>query len=116
MRTHMLAATVCTLGAAFAFGTPAISADLPQSGTIKLHSTTKGTGQAVDVEEKHLMGNGNGWGVTFNDAGSGPLHMGAWMCAWTFQNVSSPTQISGKNGEQWAVATAISGLPPILGS
>lgn len=95
MRAHMLAATVFTLGAAFAFETPAISADLPQSGTIKLHSTIKGTGQAIDVGEKHLMGNGSGWGVTFNDAGSGPLHMGAWMCTWTFQNVSSPTQISG---------------------
>ena len=95
MRAKMLAATVFTLRAAFAFETPAISADLPQSGTIKLHSTIKGTGQAIDVGEKHLMGNGNGWGVTFNDAGSGPLHMGGWMCTWTFQNVSSPTQISG---------------------
>ena len=92
MHAQRLTATVFSVGAALVFGTPAMSADLPQSGTIKVHSTLKGNSQIVDVGEKHIMGAGNGWGVTFNDAGSGPLHMGAWMCTWTFQNVSSPQQ------------------------
>jgi hypothetical protein len=95
MQSRTCKLTAFTLSTGMAFGAAAMAADLPKEGTIKLHSTIKGTGQAVDVGEKHLMGNGNGWGVTFNDAGSGPLHMGAWMCTWTFQNVSSPTQISG---------------------
>ena len=94
MRAHILAATVFTLGVAFAFGTPAISADLPQSGTMKLHSTIKGTASRRR-RRKTPHGQRQRWGVTFNDAGSGPLHMGGWMCTWTFQNVSSPTQISG---------------------
>jgi hypothetical protein len=95
MHAQRLTATVFSVGAALVFGTPAMSADLPQSGTIKVHSTLKGNSQIVDVGEKHIMGAGNGWGVTFNDAGSGPLHMGAWMCTWTFQNVSSPQQEGG---------------------
>jgi hypothetical protein len=88
-------ATFFSLGAAFAFWTPAMSADLPQSGTIRSHGTLKFNNQIVDVGEKHTMGAGTGWGVTFNDAGSGPLHMGAWMCTITFQNVSSPQQDAG---------------------
>jgi hypothetical protein len=95
MRTHIPTATVFSLGAAFAFGTPAMSADLPQSGTIKVHSTFKSEGQTVDVGEKHVMGSGNLWGVTYNDAGSGPLHMGAWFCTYTFQTVNSPAPEEG---------------------
>jgi hypothetical protein len=95
MPVRMLTATVFSLGAAVVFGTPAMAADLPQSGSIKVHSTLKTNGQVVDVGEKHIMGAGSGWGVTFNDAGSGPLHMGAWMCTYTFQNVSNPLQVGG---------------------
>jgi hypothetical protein len=95
MHTHLLTATVLSLGAALAFGTPAKSADLPQSGTIKIHSTFKGSGQVVDVGEKHVMGSGTLWGVTYNDAGSGPLHLGAWFCTYTFQTVNSPTPVAG---------------------
>jgi hypothetical protein len=76
MRAHIFAATVFSLGAAFAFGTPAMSADLPQSGTVKSHGTFKGTAQAVPVGEKHVMGAGTNAGITYNDAGSGPLHLG----------------------------------------
>jgi hypothetical protein len=88
MRAHMFTATVFTLGAAFAFGTPAMSADLPQSGTIKSHGGQKGTVQAVQVGEKHFMGSGNNWGVTYNESGSGPLHMGAAMCTFVFNDVN----------------------------
>jgi hypothetical protein len=95
MHAQMLTATVFSIGVTLAFGTPAMSADLPQSGTIKVHSTFKGNGQEVEVGEKHVMGSGNGWGVTRNDAGSGPLHMGAWFCAFTYQTVTSPWQDGG---------------------
>jgi hypothetical protein len=95
MQAHKLTMTAFSLGAAFAFGTPAMSADLPQSGTIKVHSTFKANSQIVDVGEKHVMGSGNLWGVTYNDAGSGPLHTGAWFCTYTFQTVNSPTSVEG---------------------
>jgi hypothetical protein len=95
MHAKRLTVTVFSLGAALAFGPPAMSADLPQSGTIKVHSTLKANSQAVDVGEQHVIGSGSLWGVTYNDAGSGPLHVGAWFCTYAFQNVSSPQQIGG---------------------
>lgn len=95
MHAHMIIATVFSIGATLAFGTPAMPADLPQSGTIKIHSTFKANSQVVDVGDKHVMGSGNLWGVTSNDSGSGPLHMGAWFCTYTFQTVNSPTQDEG---------------------
>ena len=64
MYKHRLTATVFSLGIALAFGTPAMSADLPQSGTIKTHGAHKGTVQSVQVGEKHSMGTGSNWGVT----------------------------------------------------
>ena len=81
MQAHKLTVTAFSLGAALALGTPAKAADLPQSGTIKIHGTHKGTVQAVQVGEKHSMGNGSNWGVTYNESGGGPLHIGAAMCA-----------------------------------
>jgi hypothetical protein len=95
MQAHKLIVTVFSLGAAFALGTPAISADLPKEGTIKIHSNSYLNNQSVDVGEKHFMTSGNSWGVTYNDAGSGPLHMGAWFCDWTFHNVIDPLPIGG---------------------
>ena len=88
MHVHVLTAAVFALSAAFAFGAPAISADLPQSGTIKLHSSFNGNSQVVEVGEKHFMVSGNGWGVTYNDAGSGPLHMGALFCTYAVDDVN----------------------------
>jgi hypothetical protein len=95
MHAHWLTMTVLSLGSALAFGTPAMSADLPQSGTIKTHGTHKGTGQAVEVGEKHLMGTGSNWGITFNESGSGPLNMGAAMCTYAFNNVNGAESYVG---------------------
>lgn len=88
MQAHKLTVTAFSLGAALALGTPAKAADLPQSGTIKSHAPFKGTEQAVQVGEKHTMGTGIYWGVTYNESGSGPLHMGAAMCTVTFNSVN----------------------------
>jgi hypothetical protein len=88
MQAHKLTVTAFSLGAALALGTPAKAADLPQSGTIKTHGTHKGTYQAVQVGEKHSMGTGSNWGVTYNESGSGPLHMGAAMCTFAVNSVN----------------------------
>jgi len=95
MQAHKLTVTAFSLGAALALGTPAKAADLPQSGTIKIHGTHKGTVQAVQVGEKHSMGNGSNWGVTYNESGSGPLHMGAAMCTFAFNNVNGANTGAG---------------------
>jgi hypothetical protein len=92
---HKLTMAAFSAGAVLLFATPAKSADLPQSGTIRIHSTFKANSQIADVGEKHIMGSGNLWGVTYNDGGSGPLHMGAWYCTYTFQTVNNPQQIGG---------------------
>lgn len=95
MQSRTCKLTAFTLSTGMAFGAAAMAADLPKEGTIKLHSTFKSEGQVVDVGEKHAMGSGNVWGVTYNDAGSGPLHAGVWFCTYAFQNVSSPPQNGG---------------------
>jgi hypothetical protein len=88
MRAHMFIATVFTVGASFAFGTSAMSADLPQSGIIKGQGTYKGTAQVVSVGEKHFMGTASNWGINYNEAGSGPLHMGTGYCTVAFNNIN----------------------------
>ncbi len=95
MQAHKLTVTAFSVGAALALATPAISADLPKEGTIKIHSNAYLQNQSTDVGEKHFMTSGNSWGVTYNDAGSGPLHMGVWFCTYAFENVSSPAQNGG---------------------
>jgi hypothetical protein len=95
MQPHKLTVTAFSLGAALALGTPAKAADLPQSGTIKIHSAFKGTFQTVEVGEKHTMGAGSNWGVTYNESGSGPLHMGAAMCTTTINYVNGAGTLKG---------------------
>jgi hypothetical protein len=85
MQAHKLTVIAFSLGVALAFGTPAKAADLPQSGSIKLHSGWKAVGETVQVGENHVLGTGNFWGVTFNDAGSGPLHKGVAICSYTLE-------------------------------
>jgi hypothetical protein len=96
MHSHSrtLAATAIVLTAALAFGSPAIAADLPQSGSIKIHSGWKGVGEVVQVDKNHVFGAGQFYGVTFNDAGSGPLHKGAVVCTYTLElmNGAGPAQ------------------------
>jgi len=88
MQPHKLTVTGFSLGAALALGTLAKAVDPPQSGTIKTHGAHKGTYQAVQVGEKHSMGTGSNWGVTYNESGGGPLHMGAAMCTFAVNDVN----------------------------
>jgi hypothetical protein len=84
-----------TLGSAMTIGAAAKAADLPQSGTIRIHSDIKLSIQVTEVGDKHIMATANGWGVAHNDLGSGPLDMGAWFCAFSFENVKGPSNYSG---------------------
>ena len=95
MQAHKLTMTAFSLGAALVLGTPAKAADLPQSGTIKIHGAHKGTFQVVQVGEKHSMGAGSNWGVTYNESGSGPLHMGAAMCTVALNDVNGAATYVG---------------------
>jgi hypothetical protein len=95
MRPQLPTAVALTLGAAIALAMPAVAADLPQSGTIKIHSTFKSNPQGVEVGEKRFMGSFNAWGVTYNDAGSGPLHMGAAMYTGSFDDINGSYDIAG---------------------
>ena len=94
-RTRLLSAMALSLGTGLAFGAAAMAADLPQSGTIKIHSTFKSNPQAVEVGKKHFMGSLIAWAVTYNDAGSGPLHLGAAMCTASFDDIDGSADYDG---------------------
>jgi len=94
-QTRLLCSTAFILGAALAFSAPSIAGDLPQSGTIKLHSAFKVNVQAAEVGEKHFIGAGFAPGVTHNDAGSGPFHMGAAVCAATVDDLNGSYDVAG---------------------
>ena len=69
------------------FATVCISAgaqQLPKSGSISFHTGWKDTAEAVEVADKQVQGHGIDVGVTFNDKGSGPLHLGAANCFYVF--------------------------------
>ncbi len=93
-RKGMLLATALTLTTTLALGSPAIAADLPQSGSMKVHSGWKSVGEVVPVGENQVFGSGNFWGVTFSDTGSGPLNGGAAVCSYTLEltNGAGPVQ------------------------
>jgi hypothetical protein len=53
---------------------------LPRSGSINFHTGWRFVGDVVTVADNHLQGHGSAIGVTFNDRGSGPLHLGPANC------------------------------------
>ncbi len=80
MKTVIVFATL----AAAAFAVAASAQSLPKSGTINWHTAWKDVGEVVEVAEGIVQGHGSVMGVTFNDAGYGPLHLGAANCFYTF--------------------------------
>ncbi len=77
--------TVFVSGLSFAGVVAAASAQqLPKSGSISFHTGWKFVGEAVTVADKHVQGHGSVAGVTFNDGGAGPLHLGPANCFETF--------------------------------
>jgi hypothetical protein len=85
-RTRMFSAFV--LSTAVLFVGKATAADLPQSGSFKLHSGWKTVGDVVQVAENHIFGAGTFWGITYNDAGSGLLHVGTAVCPYTLETIN----------------------------
>ncbi len=55
-----------------------------ESGTVHWHTGFQETLVIVTVAEGHLQGTGKATGITYNDAGSGPLHRGAGNCFYSF--------------------------------
>jgi hypothetical protein len=97
MHSHkrILSATAIGFVTALGFGSPATAADLPQSGSLKLHSGWKGVGEVVQVGTNHVFGGGTYYAVTFNDAGSGPLHKGAVQCAYALELINGAGPLQG---------------------
>src|SRR3989454_11854851 len=85
-----LATLVLTLAA----GT-AVAADLPKSGKFTIHSGWKAISQATQVADNHIILNASFWGVTYNDTGAGPLHMGAVSCSGAADLVSGAGPAKG---------------------
>ena len=77
-----IAILVSGLSAAFLCGAT-YAQQLPKSGTISINSGWKANGEVMQVGEGRVFGWGSFFGVTFNQRGSGPLHMGAAICSYT---------------------------------
>src|SRR4051812_31868688 len=74
----------------------AIAAEpLPRSGSISVHSGYWAIGEMVTSAEKHMQGHGNNRGTTFNDKGSGPLHLGPTDCFYTLDIAGERTKVKG---------------------
>jgi hypothetical protein len=95
MQSNIPTAAAFALSVAFAFGAPAMSADLPQAGSFTTHSAGKAIPQATQVGDKRFMVSGTTWQVIYNDAGSGPLHMGSMVCKWSLDDVTGSYNITG---------------------
>jgi hypothetical protein len=70
--------------------------DLPKSGSIKFHLGYKSIQDTTQVADKHNFNAGTSWGVTYNDAGSGPLHMGTFVCKFASEAIEGAGTFHGK--------------------
>ena len=68
---------------------------LPKSGSINLHSGYWDVEAATTVADKHVQGHGSGRGVTFNDKGAGPLHLGPTDCFYAFFAINDSSKNKG---------------------
>jgi hypothetical protein len=57
-------------------------AQLPKSGTARLHSGWKGIVEAREVGKNHVYANGAFFGMWFNDEGKGFLDRTQWVCVF----------------------------------
>lgn len=71
-------------GAWFTVCVSAHAQQLPRSGSIAFHTGWKDTSVAIQVADKRWHGQGMVTGATFNDQGTGPLHLGPANCSYTF--------------------------------
>ena len=80
MKTMTVLATLVVA----AFCTTANAQNLPKSGTIRWHTAYMVVAEVQTVAEGYLQGHGDAKGVTYNDSGAGPLHLGPVSCLFTF--------------------------------
>ena len=73
--------------------TAAAADPLPKSGSISVHSAFRTAFERLPVADKHGISHGDNRGVTFNDKGSGPLHLGPADCTFA----SFITNDTGRN-------------------
>lgn len=66
---------------------PASAQGLPKAGTISWHTGWRYTPDALTVADAHLIGKGSTSGVSFNDRGTGPLHLGPANCFESFEMI-----------------------------
>ena len=66
------------------FCTATSGQQLPKSGSINFHTGWKYVADVMTPADKHLLGRGNATGVTFNDKGAEPLHLGPANCFEAF--------------------------------
>ena len=91
---NALAVVASSLAVAVISG-PVVAQQLPKSGSISVHSGYWAVGESVNVAEKTVQGHGNNRGITFNDKGSGPLHLGPTDCFYTFATIADHTKVKG---------------------
>lgn len=84
-------AALCTAGIV----TCAQAQSLPKSGSINFHTGWRNTSEAIEVAANHWQGQGRIVGVTFNDKGSGPLHLGPANCSSTFHVTEGNGSVKG---------------------
>ena len=82
MRTKAASVALLVLGSALFLGASA-EAQLPKSGSAKLHSGWKGVGEIREVGKNHLYWGGTFYGVWFNDESRGFLHQAFWQCVYS---------------------------------
>lgn len=73
MRKEIAVFVIGVLSTTFCSATSA--QQLPKTGSINFHTGWKFLGEVVNVADKHVQGHGSATGSTFNDKGSGPLHL-----------------------------------------
>ena len=78
MKTTNMVLVVLAMGVSTSAG--AQQNTLPNSGTFKIHTGYKGTIWKRYSSPTSSYNSGVFWGVSFNDAGSGPLHLATIVC------------------------------------
>lgn len=91
---HAIAVAVCSLLAA-ASGSSFAAEALPKSGSVNVHSGYMVVGESMKVGENASQGHGTNRGITFNDNGSGPFHLGPTDCFYTFSTIAERTRVQG---------------------
>jgi hypothetical protein len=68
---------------------------LPKSGSIGFHTGWKDTADTNEVAPNRFQGQDRAVGTTFNDKGSGPLHLGPANCSGVFVVTDGSGPIKG---------------------